>query len=53
MQGVGVIGELIKILLRNSLIAICKSFVRPHLDYGDVFYDQPNNEILCQKIESV
>ena len=53
MQGVGVIRELSKILLQNSLIALYKSFVRPHLDYVDVFYDQPNNEILCQKIESV
>ena len=25
----------------------------PHLDYGDVLYDQPNHESLCQKIESV
>ena len=30
-----------------------KSFVRPRLDYGDVLYDQPNNENLYQKIESV
>ena len=29
------------------------SFVRLHLGYGDVLYDQPNNESLCQKIESV
>ena len=28
------------------------SFVRLHLGYGDVLYDQPNNESLCQKIES-
>ena len=53
MQGVGVIRKLSKILPRNSLIAIYKSFVRLHLDYGDVLYDQPNNESLCQKIESV
>ena len=52
MQGVGVIRKLSKILPRNSLITIYKSFVRPHLDYGDVLYDQPNNEILCRKIES-
>ena len=30
-----------------------KSFVSLCLDYGDVLYDQPNNEYLCQKIESV
>ena len=36
-----------------SLQHIARSFVRSHLDYGDVLYDQPNNESLCQKIESV
>ena len=30
---------------RNALLAICKSFVRPHIDYGDILYDKPNNEI--------
>ena len=53
MQGVGVIRKLSKILPRNFLITVYMSFVRPHLDYGDVLYDQPNNESLCQKIESV
>ena len=28
-----------------------KSFVRPHLDYGEIIYDQPNNESFNQKIE--
>ena len=36
-----------------SLQHIARSLVRSHLDYGDVLYDQPNNESLCQKIESV
>ena len=40
-------------LLRPSLLTIYKSFVRPHLDYGDVIYDQPNNSNLSHKIESV
>ena len=55
MHGVGVVSKikLSKILPRNSLITIYKLFVRPHLDYGDVFYDQPTNESLCQKTESV
>ena len=35
-----------------SLLIIYKSFVRPHLDHGDVFYDQPNNSSLSDKIES-
>ena len=40
-------------LRRSSLLTIYKSFVRPHLDYGDVIYDQPNSSSLSDKIESV
>ena len=52
-RGIGVIQKLRHILPRHSLITICKSFVRPHLDYGDIIYDQPNNESFCNKIERV
>ena len=48
MQEVGVIRKLSKILPRNSLIIVYKLFVRLHLDYDDILYDQPNNESLCQ-----
>ena len=41
------------LLPRSTLLTIHKSFVRPHLDYGDVIYDQPNNSRLSDKIESV
>ena len=41
------------LLPHSTLLTICKSFVRPHLDYGDVIYDQPNNSRLSDKIESV
>ena len=41
------------ILPRQSLITIYNSFVRPHLDYCDMIYDQPNNESFCNKIERV
>ena len=40
-------------LSRSSLLTIYKSFVRPHLDYDHVIYDQPNNTPLSDKIESV
>ena len=53
MKGIGVIKRLSKTLPRHSLLTICKSFVRPHLDYGDILYDQPNNKRFCQKIETV
>ena len=41
------------LLPRSSLLTIYKSFVRPHLDDGDVIYDQPNNSRLSDKIETV
>ena len=34
-------------------LTIYKSFIRPHLDYGDVIYDQPNNNRLSEKIDSI
>ena len=40
-------------LPQSSLLTIYKSFVRLHLDYGDVIYDQPNNSNLSDKIESL
>ena len=40
-------------LPRCSLLIIYKSFTRPHLDYGDIVYDQPNNSSLSEKIESL
>ena len=30
-----------------------KSFVRPHIDYGDIIYDQPNNDSFGIMIERV
>ena len=42
-KGISVIRKLHSILPRHSLLTIYKSFIRPHLDYGDIIYDQPNN----------
>ena len=39
-------------LPRQVLLTIYKSLVRPHLDSGDIIYDQTNNESFCQKLES-
>ena len=41
------------VLPRHSSITIYKSFIRPHLDYGAVIFDQPKNESFCEKIEFV
>ena len=53
IKGVCVIKKLSNVFSRKSLIAVYESFVRPHLDYGNLIYDQPNNESFCQRIESV
>ena len=37
----------------QALLTIYKSFVRPHLDYDHIIYDKPNNESMCQAIESI
>ena len=52
-KGIAVLRKLQNIMLRNSLLTIYKSFICPHLDYGDIVYRQPNNVRLCQKIESI
>ena len=49
---IGLIKRLHYDLPRKSILNIHKSFVRLHLDYGDVIYDQPNNDVLCSRIES-
>ena len=38
---------------RKSLLTIYKAFLRPLLDYGDMIYDQPQNQSFCDKLESV
>ena len=50
-KGIGVIKKLFKRLPRNALLTIYKSFVRPHLDYGDIVHDRPNNESFITKLE--
>ena len=52
-KGIGLIKRLYSYLPRKSLLNIYKSFIRPHLDYGDVIYDQPHNDTFCRMIESV
>ena len=34
-------------------MAIYKSFIRPHLDYGDVVHDWASNELFYQSHESI
>ena len=52
-RGIAIICKLNNILPRSALLAIYRSFIRPHLDYGDVIYDQTENESFKSKIETV
>ena len=48
---IGLLRKLQKILPQEPLLTIYKSFVRPHLDYGDFIYDQHYNSFY-QKLQS-
>ena len=52
-KGISVLKKLRHTLPRKSLITIYKSFLRPLVDYGDIIYDQLNNESFCEKLESI
>ena len=52
-KGIGLIRKSAHVLPRSSLLTIYKLFLRPHLDYGDIIYSQPNNENFCNLIEKV
>ena len=52
-KGISIIRKLHCELSRKTLITVYKAFIRPHLDYGDVIYDQPNNDSFIKKLESV
>ena len=49
---IGVFRKLQNLLPRTALITIYKAFVRPHLDYGDILYDQAFNLSFQQRLES-
>ena len=38
---------------RSALLTIYKLFIRPHLDYGDILYNEPENENFQNKSEKV
>ena len=47
------IRKLNNILPCHALLTIYRSLKRPYLDYGDVIYDQAENESVSSKIERV
>ena len=40
-------------LARPALLKIQKCFIRPHLDYGDIIYDQAYDLSFHRKLESI
>ena len=46
---IGLLRKLQTLLPRAPLIAIYKSFIRPHLDYGDMIFDQTFKMLFLQK----
>ena len=52
-KAIGLLRKFQLILPRHSLITIYKTFIRPHLDGGDVIYDRAFNESFHQRLESI
>ena len=50
---IGLLCKVQTLLPRAPLIKIYKSFIRPHLDYGDMIYDQTFNMSFQQKMETI
>ena len=50
-KATGLLRKLQDTLPRTLLITIFKSFIRPHLDYGDKIYDRANSTSFHQNIE--
>ena len=48
---IGHLRKLHNILPRSALLTIYKSFIRPHLNYGDIIYDQAYNASFHQKLK--
>ena len=52
-KSIGLIRKLRNFLPRPSLLLIYKSFVRPHLDYGDIIYDKAFIGYFQKKLETI
>ena len=50
---IALLRKLQHIVPRHVLITICKSFICPYLDYGDILYYKAFNASFDQKIESI
>ena len=52
-RGIAILKKLRYGLPWKSLITIYKALLRPLLDYGDIVYDRPHHESVCEKLESL
>ena len=52
-EGIGIISRFRLYIPRDSFLRLFETYIRPHLDYGDITYDQPGNEDFSRKQESV
>ena len=50
---IGLLRKFFNLLPRQALVTIYKAFIRPHLDYGDVLYDQAFNNSFLAEMESI
>ena len=50
---IGLLRQLQKTLPRPVLITMYKTYVKPHLDYGGIIYDETYSEIFHQKLEYI
>ena len=50
---IGLLKKLSNLLPKQALVTIYKAFVRPHLDYGDVLYDQAFDNSFQTEMESI
>ena len=53
LKTIGLIRTFQPIIPRFLLLTIYKTFVRPHLDYGDIIYDQTYNVSFYRKLKSI
>ena len=52
-KALGLLCKLQILLPRKSVITVYKSFIGPHMDYGDIIYDQAYNASFHRKLESL
>ena len=52
-KSIGLLRKFQNFLPRESLLTIYKSFIQPHLDYGDIIYNQTYNTSFHQRLKSL